>query len=183
MSLAQTYKKEILPKLAKDLSIANVSAVPKITSVVVNARIKNSQRDDAFTDSLKKVLERITGQKPVVTKAKKSIASFKIREGMSVGMRVTLRGKRMYDFIERLIHTALPRVRDFQGIPTKSFDPQGNYTIGFKEHNVFPEIRSDEVERLHGLQVTIVTTARNPREGEALLRAIGFPLTDQQEQQ
>lgn len=181
MALAETFQKKIMPQLAKDLSITNVMAVPRVRSVVINARIKNTQRDGAHMDSLKAVLERITGQKPVITKAKKSISSFKIREGMEVGMRVTLRGKRMYDFIERLVNIALPRVRDFQGLPTKSFDRNGSYTIGFREHNVFPEIRSDEIERVHGLQVTIVTSAHNPKQGEALLRALGFPLTDKVE--
>jgi large subunit ribosomal protein L5 len=178
MALAETFTKEVVPQLKKDLKISNVHAVPRIKRVVVNARIKNTVRSDKFIESLSKTIERITGQKPVITKAKKSISSFKIRQGMEVGLKVTLRGKRMYDFLERLVNITLPRVRDFQGLPTSAFGKSGCYTIGFKEHIVFPEIRSDEVEQIHGLQVTIITTAKDPVQGEALLRAIGFPLTD-----
>ncbi|MFC1662771.1 50S ribosomal protein L5 [Patescibacteria group bacterium] len=176
MALAQTFQKNIIPKLAAELSIKNHLAVPRVKYVVINARIKNTQRDEKFMKTVTSTLERITGQKPVITTAKKSIASFKLRQGMPVGMKVTLRGKRMYDFIERLVNVALPRVRDFQGLPMKSFGKSGSYTIGFKEHIVFPEIKSDEVEQLHGLQVTLVTSASDPTQGEALLRSLGFPL-------
>lgn len=178
MALAKTIKQSIIPHLAAELKLANPLAVPRLERVVVNARLKSTQHDEKTLQSLTKTLERITGQKPVVTTAKKSIASFKIRQGMPVGMMVTLRGKRMYDFIERLVNIALPRVRDFHGLPVKSFGQGGSYSIGFSEHTVFPEIGSDEVEQLHGLQVTIVTTADDPKTGAVLLRALGFPLTD-----
>jgi large subunit ribosomal protein L5 len=178
MALAETFQKKLMPKLAAELKVKNQLAVPRVTSVVVNARIKNTKQDDKYISALSEVLERITGQKPIVTKAKKSIASFKLRQAMPVGLKVTLRGKRMYDFIERLVNIALPRVRDFQGLPIKSFGRSGSYTIGFKEHMVFPEIRSDEVEQIYGLQVTVVTSAQTSVEGQALLSSLGFPLTD-----
>ncbi|MFH0951714.1 MAG: 50S ribosomal protein L5 [Patescibacteria group bacterium] len=183
MALAKIWQTKILPELAKELKISNSLAVPKFKRVIVNARIKSTQSDDKYIKSVAKNLERITGQKAVPAKAKKSISSFKIRAGMVVGLKVTLRGKRMYDFLERLVNITLPRVRDFQGLPMKGFAGSGSYTVGFREHLVFPEIPSDEIELVHGLQVTIVTSARNEKEGAILLRKIGFPLVESLEKE
>lgn len=153
----------------------NDHAVPRLVKVVVNVGIGRGLKDEKFQSVVHSTLERITGQKPVVNKAKKSISSFKIRKGMPVGMSVTLRGKRMYDFTEKLVNVTLPRVRDFQGLDTKVLDGQGNVNLGFKEHIVFPEIRPDEVESIHGLEVAIVTTARDNESALKLFTLLGFP--------
>ncbi|MBI4281541.1 50S ribosomal protein L5 [Candidatus Uhrbacteria bacterium] len=175
MTFLEHYTKTVLPKLQKDLAIQNVLSAPRIMKVVVNAGVGKHFREDKDIDNVEKTLIRITGQKPIRAKAKKSISSFKVREGMVVGLVVTLRGKRMYDFVEKLVHTTLPRIRDFRGLEQKNVDTHGNCTIGFREHMAFPEIRSDEIERIHGLEVTLVTNAGTHARGLALFKALGFP--------
>lgn len=174
--LKDRFIKEIAPQLQKDLGIKNVNAIPKMTKVIVNAGLGNF-----YTSGTKDFSEfaaniaAITGQKPVIVKAKKAISNFKIREGMPNGVMVTLRGERMYDFIEKLVNVVFPRTRDFRGISPKAFDGKGNYAVGIKEHIVFPEINPDDIVKIHGLQVCINTTAKNNEEGLALLKALGFP--------
>jgi large subunit ribosomal protein L5 len=146
-----------------------------LQKVVLNVGVGKGLKDEKYTDAVESTLSRITGQKPVKTKSKKSIAAFKIREGNTVGLKVTLRGRRMYDFIEKLVNVSLPRVRDFQGLKINSFDGQGNYTLGIKEHIIFPEIKADEVENLHGLEIVIVTTANSDELAKKLLIALHFP--------
>lgn len=175
MNLEEKYKKEILKKLQEDLGIKNVNAVPKLKKIVVNMGVKDALSDKKNIEKGVEVLSLITGQKPKVTAAKKSIASFKLREGDKVGLMVTLRGKRMFDFYEKLVSIVLPRIRDFRGVPTKSFDGRGNYTLGFSEDTVFPEIDAGKIDRIQGLEITIVTGAKTNQEGEALLRALGMP--------
>ena len=175
MTLKERYHKELAPQLKKELGVDNVMAVPHVVSIVLNAGLGAGLKDAKFLETVENTLKRISGQKPVKTKARKSIAAFHIREGMVIGMKVTLRGKRMWDFLEKLVSVSLPRVRDFRGLPPKAFDGRGNYSIGFREHIAFPEIRSDEIEVLHGLQVTIATSATNNAQGMALLKALGFP--------
>ncbi|MDO8581737.1 MAG: 50S ribosomal protein L5 [bacterium] len=175
MSLRETYTTQIVPKLKDALGIKNVLAVPRIIRVVVNIGVGKHFRDDKDIDYIEKTMTRIVGQKPIRAKAKKSISSFKVREGMVVGLVATLQGKRMYDFVEKLIHITLPRIRDFRGLDMKSVDSHGNFTIGFKEHIAFPEIGSDEVERIHGIEATIVTNAKTQERGLALFKALGFP--------
>lgn len=170
------YEKDALPMLKKELGIANTLALPKLEKVVLNAGVGRAARDGKAIEGVVATLERITGQKPVVTKARKSISNFKIRQGMGIGVAVTLRGRRMYDFLDKLINISLPRVRDFQGLPKTAFDSSGNYTIAFREHNVFPEISGDSIETPHGLQVTVVINKTSPKSSEVLLRALGFPL-------
>jgi len=178
MTLKERYNKEIAPALAKDFGIKNPLAVPKVTAVTVSLGASHGLKDAKFLDSAEDTLTRITGQKPVRTKAKKSIASFKIREGMVVGMRVTLRGPRMWHFLEKLLKVTFPRIRDFRGISPKMIDEGGNVSVGFREFLAFPEIRPDEVERVHGLEVTVSTTAHDRDKGRALLTALGFPFKD-----
>lgn len=173
--LREKYVSQVRSMLKEQLGVTNIMAVPKVLKVTVNVGLGHSKTDARFTESVQKTLERITGQKPILTKAKKSIAGFKIREGMPVGAVVTLRGDRMYDFLDKLISLALPRVRDFSGLSPKCVDRQGNCTIGFREHLVFPEIRADEVEKIHGLEVVITTNAGSAKAGLALLTALGFP--------
>lgn len=176
MNRLQTrYNKEIIPKLKDEFQIKNVMAVPKIKKVVVNVGVGKALKDQKFLDSAYHTLERITGQKPVKTLAKKSISNFKVRKGSVIGVKVTLRGKRMYDFFDKLVNITIPRVRDFRGIPTSSVDGQGNLNIGIKEHIVFPEIKSDEIESIHSLEVTVVTSAGSRKQGIALLKYFGFP--------
>jgi len=175
MRLPEKFNKEIVPRLKKELGRDNVMAIPTISKVVVNVGSGKILQDPKDLEVLESVLTRITGQHPVKTRAKKSIASFKIRAGMTIGFKVTLRGARMWDFVEKLVNVTLPRVRDFRGLEKKGFDGQGNYSLGLKEYLPFPEIRADEVERSHGLEITITTTAKNNKEGEALLIALGFP--------
>ena len=175
MTLKERYNKEIVPELMKEFGIKNANAVPKVTRVTLSVGLSQGLKEPKVLETVEKTLERITGQKPVKTKAKKSIASFKIREGMVVGMMVTLRGARMWDFLTRLTQTTFPRIRDFRGISTKLVDNQGNISIGFRENLSFPEIRPDEVERVHGLQITVTTTAGSTEKGLKLFRALGFP--------
>lgn len=178
MTLKERYQKKIAPKLAKEFGIANLLAVPKVSAVTVSVGASQGLKDPKFLEVAESVLGRITGQRPVKTKAKKSIASFKIRQGMVVGMRVTLRGPRMWHFLEKLLCVTFPRIRDFRGISSKAVDGCGNVSVGFREFLPFPEIRPDEVERVHGLEVTISTTAGDRAKGISLLRALGFPFND-----
>lgn len=176
MTLRERYLKEIAPALAKEFGVENRMAVPTLRKVTLSVGISAKQKDPKFMDTAETVLTRVSGQKPVRTKAKISISNFKIRKGQVVGLKVTLRGPRMWDFIERLVSITFPRIRDFRGISPSGMDATGNYSYGFTEYLSFPEIRPDEVERLHGLEVTITTSAGNRAKGLALLRALGFPL-------
>ncbi|MFH1077866.1 MAG: 50S ribosomal protein L5 [Patescibacteria group bacterium] len=178
MTLKERYTKEIAPALAKEFGIANALAVPKVAAITVSIGASQGLKDPKFFETAENTLARITGQRSVKTKAKQSIASFKIRKGMVVGLRVTLRGPRMWHFLEKLLRVTFPRIRDFRGITTKHVDGRGNISIGFREFLSFPEIRPDEVERIHGLQVTVSTTAGDRAKGIALLRALGFPFND-----
>jgi large subunit ribosomal protein L5 len=175
MTLKERYQQEIVPALQKELGIKNRMAVPKVTKVVLSVGLSQGSKDPKVGEVVEATLRRISGQRPVKTKAKKSIASFKIREGMVVGTMVTLRGERMWDFLAKLTQVTFPRIRDFRGISSKVVDARGNLSVGFKEHLAFPEIRSDEVERLHGMQVTVTTTAGSRDVGERLFKALGFP--------
>lgn len=176
MSLKEIYKKEIVSKLMNDFGYKNIQAVPRIEKVVLNVGFGKTIKEPKMVEAAEATLSRITGQKPLLTKAKKSISNFKIRAGQIIGAKVTLRGKRMYDFLEKLIKVALPRMRDFRGLSLKALDREGNLTIGFKEHISFPEIKSDEVERIHGLEVTIVTSASSPEEAKGLFSYLGLPI-------
>lgn len=173
--LYEKFKKQIVPALRTQFGYKNSLQAPRLEKVVVNVGYGRNAKEAGFVENVENTLRAIAGQKPVHNKSKKSISNFKIRQGMNIGVSVTLRGKRMYDFVDKLISITLPRVRDFRGISTKSFDKQGNYSIGFKEHIAFPEIKSDAVDKLHGLQIIIATTAKNKEEGLALLEKLGFP--------
>jgi len=173
--LRERYRQEILPQLQQELGLPGPMRVPRLEKIVVNMGVGEAVRDSKLLDSAVEDLAIITGQRPVVTKARKSIAAFKLREGMSIGARVTLRGARMWEFLDRLLSTALPRIRDFRGLNPKSFDGHGNYSIGVTEQLIFPEIDYDKVAAVRGMDITIVTTARDDDEGRALLRALGFP--------
>jgi len=174
--LKEKYTKEVVPKIKKEFSYKNNLAVPRIEKVVINVGTGKVISDAKGFDRVLKDLAAISGQAPVITKAKKSISSFKIREGMTVGAMVTLRNGRMYEFLDRLISVSLPRVRDFRGLDKKSFDGKGNLTIGLKEHIVFPEISSEDVKSIFGLEVSIITTAKTDEEGQKLLKLLGFPI-------
>ncbi|WKZ27047.1 MAG: 50S ribosomal protein L5 [Candidatus Paceibacterota bacterium] len=173
--LQQHYQKTILPALQKEFGIANVMAVPRIQKVVINTGIGRMVKDGGAIERVQRDLTALSGQKPVIRKAKKSIASFKLREGMPVGVSVTLRGKRMYDFLHRLITLALPMSKDFRGIDPKNVDGAGNLNLGIKEHTIFPEVSYESVKDIFSLQVTVVTTAQNRERGIALLKQIGIP--------
>jgi large subunit ribosomal protein L5 len=175
MSLKETYKSEVIPKLKEAFGYENPHAVPTIRKVTINAGLGEGVRDSEHLETTEQTLRRITGQKPVKTRARKSISSFNIRQGDVIGMQVTLRGKRMWDFLEKLIKVTFPRVRDFRGLEEDATDGQGNYAIGFPEHMAFPEISSDEIEVVHGLQVNIDTTAETDKECIKLLKDLGFP--------
>lgn len=175
MSLREHYSKEIAPALVKEFGLKNRMAVPTLEKVTLNVGISAKQKDPKFIETAETVLTRISGQKPVKTKAKISISNFKTRKGQVIGLKVTLRGKRMWDFVERLVNATFPRIRDFRGIPLSTVDATGNFSYGFTEYLSFPEIRSDEVERLHGVQVTITTTAGDRAKGLALMRGLGVP--------
>ena len=169
------YKNEVMAKLTEQFGYTTVMQVPKIDKIVVNMGVGDSISNSKLLDAAVEDLTQITGQKPLVTKAKKSIAVFKLREGMSIGAKVTLRGERMYEFYDKLISIALPRVRDFHGVNPNSFDGRGNYTIGVKEQLIFPEINYDKVLKIRGMDIVIVTTANNDEEGRALLTYLGMP--------
>lgn len=173
--LKEKYHKEIVPQLMSELGYKNMMQVPRLEKVVINIGLGEAIQNPKALEAAEKDLATISAQHPVITRAKKSIASFKLRQGMPIGMMVTLRGKRMYDFLDRLISVALPRIRDFQGVPQNSFDGQGNYTLGIKEQIVFPEIDYDKVDRIRGLEVTIVTTASTNAEARQLLHLLGIP--------
>ena len=174
--LREQYEKKIVPALMERFGYKNRMAVPKLRLVSVNVGMStNLLKDPKIPETVEATLTRITGQKPVKTLAKKSIASFKVRQGQNIGMKVTLRGARMWHFLEKLIHVTLPRVRDFRGISAKLVDKQGNLSMGFKEYIAFPEIRPDEIEKLHGIQVTVSTTAKTREEGLELFKLMGFP--------
>lgn len=173
--LKEKYDKEIIPLLMKEFNYKNVMQAPKIEKVIVNMGLGAAIQDIKILDSASRELTTITGQKPVITKAKKSIASFKLREGMSIGCKVTLRKDKMYEFLNRLLNVALPRVRDFKGVPGKSFDGRGNYALGIEEQLIFPEIDYDKVDKIRGMNIAIVTTAKTDEEGKSLLKYFGMP--------
>ncbi|EKD49553.1 MAG: hypothetical protein ACD_63C00108G0017 [uncultured bacterium] len=173
--LIDKYKKEIVPALMKEFGYRNKMAVPKLEKVVLNIGTSKALKDSKYFDVMMDTLSRITGQKPVNTIARKAISGFNVKSGMKVGLVVTLRKKKMFDFVEKLVKVALPRVRDFRGIPDTSLDKKGNIAIGFREHTVFPEINPDEVEKVHGLEVCIKTTANTSKEGKRLLELFGIP--------
>lgn len=174
-NLKKKYLEEIVPKLEAKFNYGNILAVPRVTKITLNVGISSSKKDDKYQDLIVKTLTRISGQKPVLTLAKKAISAFKIRENNVVGAKVTLRGIKMYDFLEKLINVALPRVRDFRGIKKTIIDKSGNLNLGFKEHIAFAEIDSSELESLHGLEIAVTTTAKNYEEGYELFNLLGFP--------
>ena len=173
--LHQYYRDTVVQELMKGLQFANPMQVPKITKITVNMGVGEAVADKKAMDGAVSDLTAITGQKPAVTRSRKSIASFKLRAGQQVGCRVTLRGARMYEFLDRLINVAMPRIRDFRGVSARSFDGRGNYSFGVKEQIIFPEIAYDKIDAIRGMDITITTTARNDREGRALLEAFNFP--------
>ena len=172
------YREEIVAKLNEEFGYANAMQIPGLTKIVVNMGVGEAARDSKLIDGAVKDLTAITGQKPQVTKARKSIAQFKLREGMPIGTHVTLRGDRMWEFLDRLLSLALPRIRDFRGLSPKQFDGTGNYTFGLTEQVMFHEINQDRIDRVRGMDITVVTTAKNDDEGRALLRALGFPFKE-----
>ena len=173
--LKEKYSKEIAPAISKEFSITNPMAVPRLEKIVVNMGMGEAIANAKILDTASDEIRSITGQKPVVTKAKKSIASFKLRQGMNIGTMVTLRGERMYEFLDRLISVALPRVRDFRGVSAKAFDGRGNYTLGIREQLIFPEIDFNKVDKSRGMNISIVTTAKTDEQSRALLKALGMP--------
>ena len=174
-SLYVKYRKDIIPALQKKFGIENIMAVPKVEKVVINVGIGKMVKDDKFIEKVERDLKLLSGQKAVPRKAKKSIAGFKLREGVTIGYMVTLRGKRMYDFIERLINIALPRSKDFRGIDSRNFDKTGNLNLGVKEHSIFPEIHYESLKDIFGLEITVVTTSKDRERGIELLKLMGFP--------
>jgi large subunit ribosomal protein L5 len=173
------YREEIVASLQQQLGFGNVNQVPRLEKIIVNMGVGDAIKDGRMLDAALEDLTTITGQKPVVTKARKSIAGFKLREGMSIGAKVTLRGDRMWEFLDRLVSLALPRIRDFRGLDPRSFDGHGNYTFGVTEQLIFPEVDYDKVLKVRGMDITIVTTGRNDEEGRALLGAFGFPFASE----
>ena len=169
------YKETVVPALIKKFNYKNVNQVPKLVKITINSGLGDVKDNNKSVQLAQEELKQISGQKPVLTQAKKSVANFKIREGMSVGMKVTLRGERMYEFFDKFVSIALPRVRDFRGVPTKSFDGRGNYAMGVKEQLIFPEIQYDQVEKVRGFDICIVTTAKTDEEARELLKAMGMP--------
>ncbi len=176
--LKARYREEISPELRKEFGFANVMQVPTVTKIVVNMGVGEAARDSKLIEGAIRDLTEITGQKPQVTKARKSIAQFKLREGQPIGAHVTLRGDRMWEFLDRLLSIALPRIRDFRGLSPKQFDGKGNYTFGLNEQSMFHEIDQDKIDRTRGMDITVVTTATNDDEGRALLRLLGFPFKE-----
>jgi large subunit ribosomal protein L5 len=177
-TLKHKYKSEIVPRLKEELGLDNVMEVPRITKITLNMGVGEALGDKKVLENAVADMEKIAGQKVVVTKARKSIANFKVRDGWPIGCKVTLRSDRMYEFLERLIDVAIPRIRDFRGVSPKSFDGRGNFAMGVTEQIIFPEIEYDKVDALRGLDITITTSARTDDEGRALLRAFNFPLKD-----
>ena len=175
--LKEKYKKEVMPKLMEVKGYQNVMEVPKLVKIVVGIGLGEAVINTKALEGAEKDLPIITGQKPIVTRSKKSIANFKLREGMPIGLKVTLRQVKMYDFLDRLINVVLPRGREFQGVPRNAFDGRGNYTLGLKEQTIFPEIEFDKVDKVRGLEITIVTTARTDEEGRLLLELLGMPFS------
>ena len=174
-NLAKTYKDTVVPALKEKFNYKNSMAVPAVEKIVINVGVGSGLKDKEYISAVKKTLTKISGQKPVETVARLSISNFIIREGMVVGVKVTLRGKRMWDFLEKLVKVTLPRVRDFRGVSPKGFDARGNYSLGFKEYIAFPEINQDEVEKVHGLEIVVVTTAKSKEEGLGLMTELGVP--------
>jgi len=177
--LKERYTKEIAPALAKEFNITNPMATPRLEKIVINMGLGEAIANSKIIDTAADELSSISGQKPVTTKAKKSIASFKLREGMPIGTMVTLRGDRMYEFLDRFVSVALPRVRDFRGISPKAFDGRGNYTLGIRDQLIFPEIDFNKVDKTRGMNISIVTTAKNDEQARALLKALGMPFRQQ----
>ncbi len=175
--LLEKYNNEIVPAMTEKFGYKNIMQVPKLSKVIVNMGVGEAKDNSKLLESACKDMEIITGQKPIITKAKKSIANFKIREGMNIGCKVTLRGDKMYDFTDRLVNLALPRVRDFRGVNPNSFDGRGNYALGLKEQLIFPEIEYDKVDKVRGMDVVFVTTAHTDEEARELLRLFGMPYT------
>jgi large subunit ribosomal protein L5 len=176
--LKTRYRNEVVAHLSNEFGFKNKMQIPTLTKVVVNMGVGEAAKDSKLIEGAVRDLTTITGQKPVVTKARKSIANFKLREGQPIGAHVTLRGDRMWEFMDRLLSISLPRIRDFRGLSPKQFDGSGNYTFGLTEQVVFPEIQQDKLDRVRGMDITIVTSAKNDDEGRALLRALGFPFRD-----
>jgi len=173
--ITEQYKNEVVPALMDEFEYSSVMEVPRITKIVINVGLGEALDNAKALEFASNDIMMISGQKPVITKAKKSVASFKLREGRSIGVKVTLRGEKMWSFLTRLIHVALPRTRDFQGVSPDSFDGRGNYTLGLREQLIFPEINYDSIDKIRGMEVTIVTTARNDEEGRRLLTLLGMP--------
>src|SRR5689334_11169339 len=173
--LQQFYRDTVVPRLKQELKVANVMQVPRITKITVNMGVGEAVADRKVMDAAVTDLTKITGQKPLITKSRKAIASFKIRAGLAVGAKVTLRGPRMYEFLDRLISIAMPRIRDFRGISPRAFDGQGNFSLGVKEQIIFPEIQYDQIDQIRGMDITITTTATDNQQGRALLEAFNFP--------
>jgi len=173
--LQQYYREQVVPRLRSELKIENLMQVPRISKITVNMGVGEAVADKKIMDAAVADLIKITGQKPLITKSRKAIASFKIRAGLAVGAKVTLRGMRMYEFLDRLISIAMPRIRDFRGVSPRAFDGQGNYSLGVKEQIIFPEIQYDQIDQVRGMDITITTTARDDRHGRALLEAFNFP--------
>ncbi|MGD9596934.1 MAG: 50S ribosomal protein L5 [Steroidobacteraceae bacterium] len=173
--LQEIYRKTIVPQLQRELGVANAMQVPKIVKITVNMGVGEAVADRKVMDAAIADLTKITGQKPVLCNAKKSVASFKVRENLAIGCKVTLRGARMYEFLDRLISIAMPRIRDFRGVPARAFDGRGNYSLGVREQIIFPEIQYDQIDQLRGMDITITTTAKDNKAGKALLDAFNFP--------
>jgi large subunit ribosomal protein L5 len=173
--LQQHYREHVVPELKKALGLANPMQVPRITKITVNMGVGEAVADKKIMDNAVGDLTKITGQKPIVTKARISVATFKVRAGQQIGCKVTLRGARMYEFLDRLINIAIPRIRDFRGLSTRSFDGQGNYSLGVREQIIFPEIQYDAIDQVRGMDITITTTAKDNKQGRALLEAFSFP--------
>jgi len=177
--LQEFYNETVVPQLKEQLGLDNVSQVPKITKITINMGVGEAVADKKIMEKARDDMQKIAGQRPVTTLARKSVAGFKIRDGMPIGCKVTLRRERMYEFLDRLVNIAIPRIRDFRGFSPKSFDRQGNYSMGVQEQIIFPEINYDEIDALRGMDIIITTTARNPEEGKALLEAFNFPFRKQ----
>lgn len=171
------FREEVVPKLRVEFGYKSVMQVPRLEKIVINMGVGNAREEAKLLDNAMEDLKTISGQKPIITRAKSSISNFKIREGWSIGTKVTLRGRRMYDFLDRLVNIATPRVRDFRGYSYKQFDGRGNFSVGLREQVIFPEIDYDKIDKVRGMDITIVTTAKTDQEGAALLKAFGFPFT------